>query len=138
MIVVVSGTRRPLSEEGRAAVSSTIVPFRDGGLVKEWRVGDCPTGVDCFARVQLGLSPLFEYEADWDFRGRSAGPVRNAELLMQPSLADLLLAFPVKGSTGTKDCIARALRLGVDVVVVWLDEADFGGGGRLDGTRCGS
>ena len=44
-----------------------------------------------------------EFKADWDKFGRSAGPIRNAEMA---DYADILFAFP--GGKGTANMVAHA------------------------------
>lgn len=50
--------------------------------------------------------PLKIYNADWDFYGRSAGPVRN-ELMLSENSDAIVLAFA--GGKGTQDCVTRAI-----------------------------
>lgn len=53
-----------------------------------------------------------EYRADWERYGKSAGPVRNAQMLLygKPSA---VIAFP--GGRGTADMCAKARAAGVPV-----------------------
>jgi len=63
------------------------------------------------------------HPADWS-RGRSAGPIRNAEMLAAG--ADLVIAFP--GGRGTADMVRRAKRAGVPVREIparWEVEIDW-------------
>ncbi len=53
-----------------------------------------------------------EVKADWQAHGRSAGPIRNREMLTRWS-PDLVLAFP--GGRGTADMVAQAAAAGVAV-----------------------
>jgi len=46
------------------------------------------------------------FEADWQAHGRSAGPLRNAEIV---AAADVVVAFWDGKSAGTRDTIQRAL-----------------------------
>lgn len=55
------------------------------------------------------------YPADWQQHGRSAGPIRNQQMLTQ-SRPDLVVSFP--GGRGTADMVARAHRAGVPVIEV--------------------
>lgn len=55
------------------------------------------------------------FPADWKAYGRSAGPVRNGEMLSRGK-PDLVLAFP--GGRGTENMIAQATAGGVKVVRV--------------------
>jgi hypothetical protein len=50
--------------------------------------------------------------AKWDKYGRSAGPIRNREMLEEKP--DLVMAFP--GGRGTADMIRQAERAGIGVI----------------------
>lgn len=56
-----------------------------------------------------------EYPAQWDKYGRSAGPIRNQQMLDEGK-PDLVLAFP--GGRGTADMVKRAKQAGVEVIEV--------------------
>lgn len=58
------------------------------------------------------------FPADWKNLGRSAGPIRNAEMLVK-SRPDLCVAFP--GRRGTADMMRRATRAKVAVMTVRSD-----------------
>jgi len=66
----------------------------------------------------LGLN-IEVHPARWDIYGRGAGPIRNQEMV--DSGADLCLAFLMPGSTGTADCIRRARKAGIPVIIHNLD-----------------
>ena len=56
--------------------------------------------------------------ADWQKYGRSAGPIRNRQMLdLKP---DLVIAFHsnIEQSKGTKDCITEASKRGIKVEVI--------------------
>ena len=53
------------------------------------------------------------FPARWDLYGRSAGPIRNRELL-ESAQPDLLLAFP--GGRGTADMVSAARSQSIEVV----------------------
>lgn len=55
------------------------------------------------------------YSADWTKQGKSAGPIRNRQMLDQKP--DLVLAFhnDIEASKGTKDCVTEAKRRGIPV-----------------------
>lgn len=55
------------------------------------------------------------FPADWSAYGRSAGPVRNGEMLSRGK-PDLVVAF--KGGNGTENMVVQAERAGVIVVRV--------------------
>lgn len=61
-----------------------------------------------------------EYPAEWLKLGRSAGPIRNQQMLEVES-PDLVIAFP--GGRGTDDMVGRALKAGVKVKRVGEEEA---------------
>jgi hypothetical protein len=54
------------------------------------------------------------HPADWLRYGRSAGPIRNQEMLAE--LPDLVVAFP--GGRGTEDMVRRAKQAGLEVIEV--------------------
>lgn len=57
--------------------------------------------------------------AEWEKHGRSAGPIRNREMLdLKP---DLVLAFATPSlarSTGTRDCVTEARKRGIPVRLI--------------------
>lgn len=61
--------------------------------------------------------PFTEYPADWDKHGKAAGPIRNQQMLDEAK-PDLVVAFLVPNSRGTKDMIARAEKARVPVTVI--------------------
>ena len=55
--------------------------------------------------------------AQWDKHGKSAGFIRNQEMIdMKP---DLVVAFWDGYSTGTKDTLSRAKRRGITTIIVY-------------------
>ena len=64
-----------------------------------------------------------EFPADWDTHGRSAGPIRNQQMLdylfEDPDEPRLLIAFP--GGKGTIDMITKAKRAEVTCMLVQSD-----------------
>lgn len=79
--------------------------------------GSCPRGVDSFANFywkRLGR-PQKKFYPDWNKHGKSAGPKRNAEMVAENP--DIVLAFPLGSSPGTRGTIKMALRAGLDVRV---------------------
>lgn len=54
------------------------------------------------------------HPADWDTHGKSAGPIRNGEMVRLG--ADLCLAFLTPGCKGTVDCAAQAQAKGIPVL----------------------
>ncbi len=70
----------------------------------------------CYARKQ-GLT-LTEILPDWRRHGRSAGPIRNGELIRQ---AERVIAFWDGKSPGTKDTINKARAAGKPVRVIYTE-----------------
>lgn len=58
------------------------------------------------------------HDADWERYGKAAGNIRNQEMVELG--AYLCLAFPMKQSTGTFDCIRRAENAGIPVQTILL------------------
>lgn len=71
-------------------------------------------GADEFADewAKLRSMPVWVFPAKWEEFGRSAGPIRNGQMLKR-SDPDAIVAFP--GGTGTQDMIDRAKHSGVPV-----------------------
>lgn len=88
-----------------------------------------------------------EYPADWNKHGRAAGPIRNAQMLKEEK-PDLVIAFPLPDSIGTKDMIKQAKKAGVEVIEIhykleklcdheWKDESIlYKGNFRMTATVC--
>ena len=79
--------------------------------------GEC-RGADRAGRIAaegLGI-PVEPYPADWDQYGKSAGPIRNRQMLKEGK-PDLVLAFHsnIEKSKGTKDMIFAANKAGIQV-----------------------
>jgi hypothetical protein len=74
-------------------------------------VGDCPTGIDALCRMEYYPAV---FAADWRRFGKSAGPRRNQEIVGN---SDILLAFPLGESRGTRNCMEIAMRKGIAVYV---------------------
>lgn len=70
-----------------------------------------------FART-LGFKDVMVFPAEWDKYGRSAGPIRNRQMLDQKP--DLVIAFhnDLENSKGTKDCVTEAEKRGIEVEVI--------------------
>lgn len=87
--------------------------------------GACPTGVDALAaEVAQSLGwPIEEHPADWDKHGRSAGPIRNREMVL--SGVDHVLAFHLNGSRGTAQAVRYAKQRGVPVTSWVVDNGDY-------------
>ena len=83
--------------------------------------GACPTGADAFAEdwywhmIDDGRVGLYieRYPADWSAYGKFAGPKRNKQMV--DSKPDIVLAFPLGESKGTRGTMKMALAAGIPV-----------------------
>lgn len=77
--------------------------------------GGCPTGADRIAERYARLQgfTLEIHPAEWAKHGRAAGPIRNQQMV--DAGADVVLAFPLGESRGTKGCIRAAKVAGLTV-----------------------
>jgi hypothetical protein len=85
--------------------------------------GACATGADAaashwyeIAGQDLGCIEI-RHPADWGQYGKRAGPIRNAEMVKAG--ADLVLAFPLFDSRGTKHTVELAEQAGIPVKKVY-------------------
>ena len=58
---------------------------------------------------------LYEFLADWDTYGLSAGPIRNKQML-DARKPEVVVAFP--GGPGTADMISKSQQAGIPVVSI--------------------
>lgn len=72
-------------------------------------------GNECARELKLGT---VQYLADWNKYGKSAGPIRNQQMLKEGK-PDLVLAFhpDLSKSKGTKHMVEIARKAGVEVIV---------------------
>lgn len=56
---------------------------------------------------------------------RIAGPLRNSWMVGHGPKPDVCLAFPGPGSSGTWDCIKKAVAHGIETVVIGFNDPDF-------------
>lgn len=61
--------------------------------------------------------PCLEFPADWARYGKGAGPVRNQQMLDEGK-PNLIVAFPMQISKGTRDMINRGLMEDIEVIVI--------------------
>jgi len=95
------------------ALASAVADYGPDLVVVHGAARGADTLADRAARA-LGLR-VERRPADWAALGRRAGVVRNAEMVRDG--ADVLLAFPVGESRGTRDCMRRAAAAGIPVQV---------------------
>lgn len=101
-----------------AAISDAVSTLRGFGFAHIVLVHGGARGADMLA-AHIGKSMGLEIEAHparWDVYGKAAGPVRNKEMVELG--ADLVLAFPVGESRGTRGCMRLARERGCAVVSV--------------------
>lgn len=100
--------RAALVEAGRSAdVHPQDVTVVHGGARGADRIaGEIAREFGCTVEI---------HAADWDKHGKSAGHRRNAEMIRAG--ADMVLAFPLGESRGTRGCVALAEAAGIPVVV---------------------
>lgn len=78
--------------------------------------GACPTGADEIAADFWGRrGPVEAHPADWAQHGKAAGPIRNKEMV--ESGIDLVIAFPLPDSKGTRNAMALAHAAGIQIWV---------------------
>jgi hypothetical protein len=95
--------------------------------------GACPRGADLHAdrwaceQERLGVYQVRPeaHPAKWNSYGKTAGPIRNQEMVNLG--ADLCLAFRYMGSKGTQDCVNRAHLAGIPVRMLELDLIELKG-----------
>jgi hypothetical protein len=78
--------------------------------------GACGTGADFFASQWAKAHPEVaedRFPADWEGRGRAAGPERNKRMV--PAGADLVLAFPLPDGRGTQNTMTLARDAGIPI-----------------------
>lgn len=95
--------------EARSRFAEDVI-FRHGGA----------RGADSVASQMAELMgwPTELYSADWGLHGTAAGMVRNRRMLLEPTRADLVVAFNL-GSPGTQNMITLAQRYHVELIVKW-------------------
>ena len=106
--VVITGSRRRIpNEEEMAAFWRLLATLEPVAVLHH----GAATVVDTYVAAQVErLRPdiqVVPHRADWYSAGRSAGPIRNRQMLV---LGSALIAFP--GNTGTADCCRQAQEMG--------------------------
>lgn len=114
MKLLVSGSR---SITDMAILEEAIAEYIKEPIT-EMHFGDA-RGVDQLAATysfEHGI-PSEEWVADWDEYEKSAGPIRNAQMV---AATDTLLAIWDGESRGTKNCIDQAARAGKKVYIKYV------------------
>jgi len=112
MIIVCTGGR---DHDEPTVVEMTLLDLNPKGVI----VGDCSTGVDLYVRTLCDYNKILYtvFKADWSKHGKSAGPLRNKEMVkMGKMLGATLVAF--KGGKGTANCIKEAENVGLTIMRV--------------------
>lgn len=63
----------------------------------------------------VNFCAFIEFPASWELHGKSAGPIRNQQMIDE-GRPDLVIAFP--GGRGTADMIRRAQKSGIPVRII--------------------
>ena len=108
-------------ESAMSEVMSKIAPWRD---VIEIVSGHCE-GADQLGELYAknhGL-PCKAFPAQWEKFGRSAGPIRNSEMVKYASEAEMpvVVAFRSPRTKGTNDTVKKATKHGFKVFVIDYD-----------------
>lgn len=61
--------------------------------------------------------PVEQYPADWNKYGKSAGYIRNKQML-EEGKPDLVVAFPIGESRGTRNMISLAEKANIKTIIV--------------------
>jgi hypothetical protein len=122
MRILVTGDRRwSCYELAKGVVRRLIARFGPGVTI----VHSGAPGVDqSFQRACVELQiPVEPHVADWQGLGDAAGPVRNQKMV--DSGVQMCVAFhrAIENSRGTKDCVRRALALGIPTCLISSQEA---------------
>lgn len=110
MTVVVTGSRN-WTDAGAIRVELMRLPINTTVIHGGAR------GADLLAMSiaqDIGL-PVITFPANWKEFGKRAGPIRNQDMIEQHP--DLVLAFPLKDSIGTWDCVRKAEKAGIQTRV---------------------
>lgn len=105
-------------------------------ICDEWRIGNYPVlvrhggarGADQLAgKIAKNRGwQVQEFPANWDAHGKSAGYVRNRELIDAEPIADVVAAFQVNNSKGTQNTIDLAHKAFIPVFTPQGEQAPDG------------
>jgi hypothetical protein len=113
MKILVTGSREWYN---RAIIYRELIKYPKSSIV----IQGVARGADSIARdiaLRLGMQVL-DFPAEWNKYNKSAGPIRNRQMLDQKP--DLVLAFHenIEESKGTKDCVNEATKRGIPVILI--------------------
>lgn len=113
MVVIVSGGR---NYKERSRVFEILDKVHtEIGKITVLKHGACPTGADAYASDWAQSTEGVQektFPANWNKLGKSAGPIRNADMIR--SGADFVILFP--GGKGTGDCRKKAKMAGIPII----------------------
>lgn len=92
--------------------------IRDSGFeITELVSGKCPKGVDHLGEIWATKHniPIKYFPADWDKFGRSAGMLRNSQLI---EYSDAVIIIHDGVSKGTKDSWTKAKKKGIPIYYI--------------------
>lgn len=116
MKLLVCGSRKWTNETLLNEILNKVNAIFNVSLLIE---GECD-GADKLSRLWAKSKniPVKPFPADWKKYGRSAGPIRNSEMLKENP--DLVVAFhnDFKNSKGTRDMLEKTVCAGIDVYLV--------------------
>lgn len=123
--ILISGSREVEESDFNiscVAFSILVTARQQGGMANIEVISGGARGIDTIARraaKRVGAK-FTEIPADWKKHGKAAGPIRNGLMLdLEP---DLVWAFPVGKSIGTRNCIKQAKERGIHVTVFNTEE----------------
>ena len=115
--VLITGSRHWTDEQAIEAALLSATANRPGKSITVVHGG--ASGADRLAgrlADEWGMN-VEVHPAEWDKHGKAAGPIRNQKMVDLG--ADVCLAFPMRGSRGTKHCMEAAHRAGIPVHMYW-------------------
>ena len=112
--ILVTGSRHWSNWDAVYNAIKNLKPPKDAILVHGGATGADRIAYACAG--QLGIKSI-AVRADWSKYGKAAGPIRNQEMI-DTYRPDVCLAFPWEDSRGTWDCVQRAKKAGIKVIVI--------------------
>lgn len=95
-----------------------LVEFQEREI--EFLLGDCPTGLDAFARAYCEREGIRHvvFFADWAALGGRAGPERNGRMVRAGAVLGVAFWSGRRDRSGTLDCLSQGTRLGIPFRIV--------------------
>lgn len=98
-------------------IKRELSKYPNGTIIIE---GDCrgADNIGEYIAKQLGFE-VIKFPANWEKYGKSAGPIRNRQMLIEGK-PDLILAFHsnIQNSRGTKNMIETANKSGIKIILI--------------------